>query len=43
VQTILFGEQMAMARVFYHKPKFTILDGVWMFMVSLFRAVPDDL
>jgi len=23
-----FGEQMAMARVFYHKPKFAILDGV---------------
>lgn len=41
MQTIRFGEQMAMARVFYHKPKFAILDGGWTFMVSLLRVIPD--
>jgi ATP-binding cassette, subfamily D (ALD), peroxisomal long-chain fatty acid import protein len=41
MQTIRFGEQMAMARVFYHNPKFAILDGGWTFMVSLLRVIPD--
>ena len=41
METIRFGEQMAMARVFYHKPKFAILDGGSTFMVSLLRGIPD--
>lgn len=34
-------KQMGMARVFYHKPKFGILDGGWTLMVSLSRVIPD--
>lgn len=41
MQKTQFGEQMAMARVFYHKPKFAILDGGRTFMVSLLRVIPD--
>jgi hypothetical protein len=35
--------QMAMARIFYHKPMFAILDGEWILIVTLLLVVPDDL
>lgn len=41
MQTMRFGEQMAMARVFFHKPKFAILDGEWTSMNSLLHVIPD--
>lgn len=41
MRTMCFGDQMAMARVFYHKPKFAILDGGWTFLTSLLRLIPD--
>ena len=38
---IRLGEQMAMARVFYHKPKFAILDGGWISMISQLLVITD--